>query len=105
MFKRDDFMSVLEVAAEFKVGSEAVRRWIRKKYLDPAEVEVHGGQYYVRKEAVQLWKNALDGKQPIRGRRLPALEGFRGIYTEDLSDDSSPGELQDLWDKIDLDKK
>lgn len=81
MFNRDDFMNVPEIAKEFNVTGEAVRRWIHKKYLDPAAVEVHASAYYVRKEAVQLWKNALDGKQPMRGKRIPALAGFRGIYT------------------------
>lgn len=81
VFNRDDFMNVPEIAAEFRVSGDAVRRWIHKKYLDPIHVEVHGGAYYVTKEAVQLWKNALNGQQPMRGKRLPALAGFKGIYS------------------------
>ena len=96
MFVRDDFMNVQEIAAEFKVGHQAVRRWIYKHYLSPENVEIHNGQYFVKKEGVQLWKNALDGKQPLRGKRLPALEGFRGIYPKDTSDDSLEESLEDL---------
>lgn len=81
MFNRDDFMTVREIATEFKASVDTIQRWIKKKYLDPVYVEIHGGQYFVRKEGVQLWKNALDGRQPTRGKRLPALAGFRGIYS------------------------
>lgn len=88
MFNRDDFMSVAEVAAEFNVGHQAVRRWIYKHHLPPENVEIHNGQYFVKKEAVQLWKNALQGRQPMKGRRLPALEGFRGIYTSEALEDA-----------------
>lgn len=81
VFNRGDFMNVKEIATEFNVDGQTIRRWIQK-YLDPADVQVHRGQYYVTKETVQLWRNALDGKQPVKGKRLPALMGFRGVYSE-----------------------
>lgn len=87
LFVRDDFMNVKEIAAEFNVDGQTIRRWIQK-YAEPASVQVHRGQYYVTKEAVQVWKNALDGRQPMKGKRLPALEGFRGIYTSEALEDA-----------------
>lgn len=82
MFKREDFMSVVEVAKEFGCSTETIRRWIRKGHAEPSQVEVHGGQYYVTKELVQIWKNALDGRPPMRGRPVH-VGGFRKTTPEE----------------------
>ena len=72
MFNEDDFMTVPQIAADFKVNTETIRRWIYKGYLEASAVEIHRGQYFVKKEAVQVWKNALYGRQPMLGGGLAA---------------------------------
>lgn len=59
MFKREDYLSVKEMASEFSVSTETIRRWIRKGYIEKQWLEVHAGQYYVHKDGANAWRAKL----------------------------------------------
>lgn len=71
MFNKDDYMTVEEIASDWGMNVETIRRWIRKGYADRKMVEVHGGKYWVHKEEVHRWRAAYEGTYPIKGRRVP----------------------------------
>ena len=80
MFNRDDFMTVDEAAADFGASANGVRRWIVKGYIPAKFVEVHGGRYYLAKEGLELWREALKDSGVIKGRRLPFWDQILNAY-------------------------
>ena len=82
MFKREDFMTVEEAAKDFGASGIAVRRWIRKGYIPAKFVEVHGGQYFLAKEGLELWREALKGSNVMKGRKLPFWDSVLNAYQE-----------------------
>lgn len=80
MFNRDDFMTVDEAAADFGISANAVRRWMTKGYIPKKYIEVHGGRYFIAKEGLELWREALKGSVPMKGRKLPVWDRFLNAY-------------------------
>ena len=69
-----DYWTVDEIARDWRVHPDTVRRWIRKGYADKSMVETMGGKYYVHKEEVHRWEAAYQAAQKqigLGGTRLP----------------------------------
>ena len=69
-FKRDDYMSIQEIAKDWGFSHDAALRWLQK-YADKDAVEVYGGMYFAHKDEVHRWKAAYDGMYP--GVKLPHI--------------------------------
>ena len=82
MFIREDYMTVDEAAADFGVTANGVRRWITKGYLPEKFIEVHGGRYFIAKEGLELWRDALKGARIMRGRKLPLWDRIVNAYQD-----------------------
>ena len=80
MFVREDFLTVDEAAEDFGVSSNAVRHWIKKGYIPDKYVELHGGRYFLAKEGLELWREALRGSKIIKGRKLPFWDSILNAY-------------------------
>ena len=80
MFVREDFMTVEEAADDFGISPNGVRRWLTKGYIPDRYIEIHGGRYYIAKEGLELWREALKGSVPMRGRKLPVWDRLLNAY-------------------------
>ena len=70
-FRRDDYMSIQEIADDWGFSHDTALRWL-KKYADKDAVEVHGGKYYAHKDEVHRWKAAYERNyMPMKLAQVP----------------------------------
>ena len=82
MFEREKYMTVDEAAADFGASANAVRRWITKGYIPEKFIEVHSGRYFIAKEGLELWRDALKDSGVVRGRKLPFWDKILNAYQD-----------------------